>query len=71
MCYQHYSVLEFSSTTFISLLVVERIIAGMVPVRLRLVEKLYTQPDLYGPFWLSITLILVTAVSGNIAVIRG
>ena len=45
----------------------ERVLAGMVPVRSRLVDKLQPQPDLYGPFWLAVTLILVTAVCGNIA----
>lgn len=59
--YKAYSILQ----------VMERIVAGMIPVRLRLAEKLYPQPDLYGPFWLAMTLILVTAVSGNIASIGG
>lgn len=47
--------------------VVERVLAGMVPLRSRLVDKLHPHPDLYGPFWITVTLILVTAISGNIA----
>ncbi len=47
--------------------VAERVLAGMLPIRSRLVDKLQPQPDLYGPFWIAVTLILVTAVSGNIA----
>lgn len=47
--------------------VFERIIAGMFPLRLKLVESLHPNPDLYGPFWLAMTLILSTAISGNIA----
>lgn len=47
--------------------VTERILAGMIPVRYRLVESLQPNPDLYGPFWLAVTLILTTAISGNIA----
>ena len=41
--------------------------AGMFPVRFKLVESLHPNPDLYGPFWLAVTLILSTAISGNIA----
>lgn len=46
--------------------VIERILAGMIPIRLNLVDCLQSNPDLYGPFWLAMTLILCTAISGNI-----
>lgn len=45
----------------------ERIVAGMIPVRFKLVASLHPNPDLYGPFWLAMTLILTTAISGNIS----
>lgn len=47
--------------------VLHRILAGMVPYRISLVDALHPNPDLYGPFWLCATLIFCTAVSGNIA----
>lgn len=47
--------------------VMERIVAGMIPVRFKLVASLHPNPDLYGPFWLAMTLILTTAISGNIS----
>lgn len=47
--------------------VAERIVAGMFPMGFKLVESLHPNPDLYGPFWLSVTLILTTAISGNIS----
>lgn len=47
--------------------VVERIIAGMFPIRSNLVDSLHPNPDLYGPFWLAVTMILSTAISGNIS----
>lgn len=48
--------------------VLERILAGMVP-RLggSLVDKLSPSPDLYGPFWLAMTLTLTVALSSNLS----
>lgn len=31
-----------------------------------LVNQIKPNPDLYGPFWVSITLIFTTAITGNI-----
>lgn len=48
--------------------VVDRIIASVVPTRsdaLKTVTK--TKPDLYGPFWISVTLVFTIAITGNIA----
>lgn len=45
--------------------VLDRIIASVVPTRSDIIAK--TKPDLYGPFWISITLIFTIAISGNIA----
>lgn len=48
--------------------VVERIIASITPKwDNSLKHHLRTKPDLYGPFWISITLIFTIAISGNIA----
>lgn len=41
-------------------------VAGMVPLKYNLVEVIRPNPDLYGPFWLCMTLIFTTAISGNI-----
>lgn len=46
----------------------ERIIAGMVPrLGVSLVDKLSPNPDLYGPFWLAMTLTLSLALSSNLS----
>jgi len=42
------------------------VVAGMVPLKYNLVEVIRPNPDLYGPFWLCMTLIFTTAISGNI-----
>ncbi|RZB39493.1 YIPF1, partial [Asbolus verrucosus] len=48
--------------------VVERIIASITPKRdSTLKYHLRDKPDLYGPFWISVTLIFTIAISGNIA----
>lgn len=60
-----YSVGDITCYNIISK-VIERILAGMIPIRLNLVDCLQSNPDLYGPFWLAMTLILCTAISGNI-----
>ena len=44
-----------------------RVLAGMVPLRYNLVDILRPNPDLYGPFWICMTLIFTIAISGNIA----
>lgn len=50
--------------------VVERIVNSMIPNRATpsyLKTKLEVNPDLYGPFWITTTLIFTIAISGNIA----
>ncbi|XP_072386486.1 protein YIPF1 [Diabrotica undecimpunctata] len=48
--------------------VVERIMASITPKwDNRLKNHLRTKPDLYGPFWISVTLIFTIAIGGNIA----
>lgn len=48
--------------------VIERIIASITPKwDNKLKHHLRTKPDLYGPFWISVTLIFTIAISGNIA----
>nr|XP_008192763.1 PREDICTED: protein YIPF1 [Tribolium castaneum] len=48
--------------------VIERIIASVTPKRdSTLKHHLRHKPDLYGPFWISVTLIFTIAISGNIA----
>ncbi len=44
-----------------------RAVAGMTPFCLVLVDTLGTNPDLYGPFWLAVTLIITNAVCGNVS----
>lgn len=48
--------------------VVERILCSIVPRRHNLVvNRIKLKPDLYGPIWISITLVFTIAISGNIA----
>ncbi|XP_076251120.1 protein YIPF1 isoform X2 [Rhynchophorus ferrugineus] len=48
--------------------VLERIVASVTPKwDNSLKHHLRTKPDLYGPFWISVTLIFTIAISGNIA----
>ncbi|XP_044255285.1 protein YIPF1 [Tribolium madens] len=48
--------------------VLDRIIASITPKRdTSLKHHLRDKPDLYGPFWISVTLIFTIAISGNIA----
>jgi hypothetical protein len=48
--------------------VVERIIASVTPKRDNTLKyHLREKPDLYGPFWISVTLIFTIAISGNVA----
>lgn len=47
--------------------VVERILASITPKwDNSLKHHLRTKPDLYGPFWISVTLIFTIAISGNV-----
>ncbi|XP_026469055.1 protein YIPF1 [Ctenocephalides felis] len=50
--------------------VVDRIIYSMVPIRAPpnyLQNSIEVKPDLYGPFWIQMTLIFTIAISGNLA----
>lgn len=47
---------------------VERLLASITPSRNNvLTDKIKLNPDLYGPFWISLTLIFTIAISGNIS----
>ena len=50
--------------------VIHRILAGLSPVPLSLAQAVESNPDLYGPFWLCMTLLLTTVLSGNLAKFR-
>ena len=52
---------------YVNLQVANRVLAGMVPLKYNLVDVLQPNPDLYGPFWLCMTLVFTTAISGNIS----
>lgn len=48
--------------------VVERIMCSLIPKKHNLViNRIKLKPDLYGPLWISITLVFAIAISGNIA----
>ncbi|XP_057836078.1 uncharacterized protein LOC131046361 isoform X1 [Cryptomeria japonica] len=47
--------------------VVERIIHSLYPHRGDFVEKIAHNPDMYGPIWISTTLVFLAAVLGNYA----
>lgn len=48
--------------------VTDRILASITPKRgTSLKQHLQRKPDLYGPFWISVTLVFTIAISGNIA----
>ncbi|CAG9133055.1 unnamed protein product [Plutella xylostella] len=50
--------------------VIERIISSVVPTKVSssyFDDRIKAKPDLYGPVWISVTLIFTIAVSGNIA----
>uniref|UniRef100_A0A1X7SZD1 Protein YIPF n=2 Tax=Amphimedon queenslandica TaxID=400682 RepID=A0A1X7SZD1_AMPQE len=47
--------------------VLHRIAAGIVPYPFNLASVVSSNPDLYGPFWICMTLVLTTALSGNIS----
>lgn len=51
-------------------LVAERILNSVVPRRASagyLRQNIASNPDLYGPFWIVVTLIFSIAISGNVA----
>lgn len=48
--------------------VVDRIVGSVIPNRTYLLGRSQkTKPDLYGPFWISVTLVFTIAISGNVA----
>lgn len=47
--------------------VLDRIVASVIPKGTGLKNSAKHKPDLYGPFWISVTLIFTIAISGNIA----
>lgn len=50
-------------------IVVNRIVGSMIPKRgvNYLQHYIQSKPDLYGPFWICVTLVFTIAISGNIA----
>ncbi|KAF5277854.1 hypothetical protein FQA39_LY06006 [Lamprigera yunnana] len=48
--------------------VLERLLASITPRRNNVMSnKIKLKPDLYGPFWITMTLIFTIAISGNVA----
>ncbi|XP_046843401.1 protein YIPF1-like [Xenia sp. Carnegie-2017] len=49
--------------------VLKRILGSMVPVKKRnfLTTQIRSNPDLYGPFWICVTLVVTIAITGNLA----
>lgn len=48
--------------------VVERLLSSIFPKRNSMINnQIKLKPDLYGPFWISMTLIFTIAISGNVA----
>ena len=66
---------DFRYTAFMFLLlpvvilqVCERVLTGMVPsFKVSLADKLASNPDLYGPFWIAMTLTFTVALSSNLS----
>lgn len=51
-----------------TVVVTDRILSLMIPNRAAgAMDKINRKPDLYGPFWIVVTLIFMIAVSGNLA----
>lgn len=46
--------------------VLQRILRSLTPFRFGFIETAKANPDFYGPFWISTTLIFLVATSGNI-----
>ncbi|KAK5643974.1 hypothetical protein RI129_007819 [Pyrocoelia pectoralis] len=78
--YQNFSFLDTNSKAFWTLNyyqqffdidtseVVERLLSSIFPKRNSMINnQIKLKPDLYGPFWISMTLIFTIAISGNVA----
>lgn len=48
-------------------IVLNRLLYSFFPTKDSYMDKLQPQPDMYGPFWVCMTLIFSTAISGNLA----
>lgn len=44
-----------------------RIIASLLPFNQKFYQEFQKKPDLYGPFWIIATLVVVLTISGNLA----
>ncbi len=44
-----------------------RLLSSLLPLNKRFIDAYKQKPDLYGPFWIYTTLIIVLAISGNLA----
>jgi hypothetical protein len=44
----------------------ERLVASLIPFNRMFITKYKQKPDLYGPFWIYTTLIIIVAIAGNL-----
>ena len=44
-----------------------RLLSSLWPLNKRFIDAYKQKPDLYGPFWIYTTLIIVLAIAGNLA----
>jgi protein YIPF1/2 len=47
--------------------IVNRLVASLIPFNKRFFNFYKEKPDLYGPFWIYTTLIIMIAISGNLS----
>jgi hypothetical protein len=45
----------------------QRLLASLIPFNKRIFSMYKDKPDLYGPFWIYTTLIIIIAISGNLS----
>ena len=45
----------------------QRLLASLIPFNQRFFSMYKDKPDLYGPFWIYTTLIIIIAISGNLS----
>jgi hypothetical protein len=45
----------------------QRLLASLIPFNKRFFSMYKDKPDLYGPFWIYTTLIIIIAISGNLS----
>ena len=47
--------------------IVSRLLASLIPFNKRFFMMYKEKPDLYGPFWIYTTLVIMIAISGNLS----